>query len=120
MTANCAMPPRRRRIAQDRRALHARRNFLEQLEPFRADAEFERRKSGGVAARASQARDQAGTNRIGHLREYNRYRASGPLQRGHGQCRNGENDLGREHSQLVRIGSDLLGIARAAPAVIDP
>ena len=39
------------RIPKDRRSRHARRDLLEQLQPFRTDAEFELGKSGGVAAR---------------------------------------------------------------------
>jgi hypothetical protein len=38
-------------IPQDRDARHAWRNLLEQLEPFPAHAEFERRETGGIAAR---------------------------------------------------------------------
>ena len=52
-------------IPKDRRSRHARRDLLEQLQPFPAHAVFERDKTGGVAARPRQAVDEAGADRIG-------------------------------------------------------
>jgi hypothetical protein len=62
-------------IAQNRRARHAGRDLFEQLQPFRADAVFELGKTGGVASRLRQARDEAGADRIGGLREHDRHGA---------------------------------------------
>src|SRR5262245_54799350 len=53
------------RIAKDCYACHARRDFLEQLQPFSADVVFELHKFGRVAARPRQAVDEAGADRIG-------------------------------------------------------
>src|SRR5262249_55093167 len=49
---------------KDRNALHPGRDLLEQLEPFRADAELEQGKSSDVAAWPPQALDKAGADRI--------------------------------------------------------
>ena len=51
-------------IAKDRHARHAGRDLLEQFQPFSADAVFEKHETGGVAARARQAVDEAGGDRI--------------------------------------------------------
>jgi hypothetical protein len=51
-------------ITKDRRPRHARRDLLEQLQPFSAQIVFELNKTGRVAAGPSQTRDEAGTNRI--------------------------------------------------------
>jgi hypothetical protein len=56
----------------DCRSRHARSNLLEQLQPFSAQAVFERKKAGGVATRARQAVDEAGADRIGNVHEHNR------------------------------------------------
>ena len=42
-------------VSKDRHSRHARRDLFEQLQPFPAEAVFERRKAGGVAARPRQA-----------------------------------------------------------------
>ena len=62
-------------IAKDRRVRHAGRDLFEQLQPFRADAVFELGKTGDVAARPRQARDEAGADRIRGLREHDRHGA---------------------------------------------
>ena len=54
-------------IAQDGRSRHARRDLLEQLQPFAANAVLEQGKSGDVAARPRQAFDEAGADRIDDL-----------------------------------------------------
>jgi hypothetical protein len=53
-------------IPNDCRSRHARRNLLEQLQPFSAQAVFEQKEAGGVATRARQAVDEAGADRIGN------------------------------------------------------
>ena len=52
-------------IPKHRHSRHARRDLLEQLQPFPADAVFENAETGGVAARPRQAVDEAGADRIG-------------------------------------------------------
>ena len=49
---------------------HARRDLLEQFQPFRADAVFVNGKSGGVAAGLRQACNEAGPDRISDLHEH--------------------------------------------------
>ena len=49
------------RIAKDHRSRDPWRDFLEQLQPFRANTELEWGEFGRVAARASQALDEART-----------------------------------------------------------
>ena len=56
-----------------------RRDLLEQLRPFAAQAIFERGETGGIAARPRQAVDEAGTDRVNSLQEYDGYGA-GRLQ----------------------------------------
>src|SRR5262249_29962019 len=51
-------------IAQHRRARGARRGFLEQFEPFRADSVFEGGKPGGIASRPRQTIDQVSADRV--------------------------------------------------------
>ena len=52
------------RVPKDRYSCHARRNLLEQFQPFPAEAVFEREETGGVAARPREALDEAGADRI--------------------------------------------------------
>ena len=81
MAANWPIPAAMRWIPKDRRARHARRDLLEQFQPFPAHAVFEQGKTGGVAARPRQAVDEAGADRIGDRREHDRHGA-GRLQHG--------------------------------------
>ena len=68
-------------IPKDRRARHARRDLLEQLQPFPAHAVFEQEETGDIAARPRQAIDEAGADRIDDIREYDRHGAGHPQQR---------------------------------------
>ena len=63
------------RVAQDGGAGHARRDLLEQLQPFAAQAVLELNKASGVAARPRHALDEAGTDRIGDAGKHDRQRA---------------------------------------------
>ena len=72
-------------IPKDRRARHARRDLLEQLQPFPAQAVFELHEAGGVAARPRQALDEAGADRIGDIREHDRHGAGRLQQRRQGR-----------------------------------
>ena len=62
------------RITDQRHARRLRRNLFEQLQPFRAHAEFKRQEPGDVAAGPSQALDEAGADGIGEAYEYDRHR----------------------------------------------
>jgi hypothetical protein len=71
MAANWPIPPETS-ASNDCRSRHARRDLLEQLQPFAAQAVFEREKAGNVAAWSRQVGDEAGTDRIGNNREHDR------------------------------------------------
>ena len=75
MARELADPGRYGGIPKDRRSRHARRDLLEQFQPFPAQAVFELHEAGGVAARPRQAIDEAGADRIGDDREHDRHGA---------------------------------------------
>ena len=52
------------RVPEDCHSLDARRDLLEQFQPFPAQAVFERHKAGRVAARPRQTIDETGADRI--------------------------------------------------------
>ena len=62
-------------VPDDCYPLYSRRDLLEQLQPFPADAEFERDEPGGVAARPRQTINETGADRIDDNREHDRYGA---------------------------------------------
>ena len=74
--AELADPRGYARIPNNRRSPHARRDLFEQFQPFAAQAVFERKETGGVAARPRQAVDVPGTDRIDDDREHDRHGAS--------------------------------------------
>src|SRR5262245_26803926 len=90
-------------IAKDRDALHAGRDLLQQLQPFSADAIFEKHEPGGVAARPRQALDETAGDWIGNDREHDRYGAGHLQQRPYGRRARCQNDVRRERGQLCRI-----------------
>jgi hypothetical protein len=51
-------------IPKGRCACHARRNLLEQFQPFPAKTVFKEQKAGGITARPRQAVDEASADRI--------------------------------------------------------
>src|SRR5262245_6292203 len=57
-------------IPKDRRSRHARRDLLEQFQPFPAQAIIILDKARGVAARPREAIDEARADWIGDSREY--------------------------------------------------
>ena len=103
------------RVPKDRRARHARRDLLEQLQPFSRQAVFELHEAGGVAARPRQAIDEAGADRIGDDREHDRHGAGRLQQRPHGRGASGQDDVRRERDQFRRVSANVVGIA-GAPA----
>jgi hypothetical protein len=86
---------------------------------FPPDAVFEIGKTGGVAARPSQAVDEAGTDRVRSQREHDRYGTGCLQQRAHGPAANGQDGVRRERHQFRRVTANALGIARA-PSNVDP
>jgi hypothetical protein len=106
-------------IPNDRRPRQVRRNLLEQLQPFPADAVFVLHETGGVAARPRQTRHEARANRIDDLDEHDRHGAGRPLHRSRDGGGRGQNDIRRERNQFGRIPAIAVGIARA-PARLDP
>ena len=106
-------------IPKDRHPRHARRDLLEQLQPFAADAVFELREPGDVAARPRQARDEAGADRIDDLHEHDRHGAGRLLQRRHDRDAAGQDDVRRERDQFRRVSCECAR-DRRSPAVVDP
>ncbi len=119
MTPNWLVPVALGGIPKDRRPRHARRDLLEQLQPFPAHAVFERHETGGVAARPRQAVDEAGGDRIGDDREHDRHGAGRLQQRPHGRGAMGQDDVRRERGQFRRVSANFGGIGRG-PAGVDP
>ena len=107
------LAPGNGRVAKDCYACHARRDFLEQLQPFSTDAVFELDKSGRVAARARQAGDEAGADRIGNKHEYDRHRAGCLQQRCHAGSASCQYDIRSERDQFGGVTADAVGIARS-------
>jgi hypothetical protein len=82
-------------IPNDRHSRHPGRDLLEQLRPFPAETVFEQAESAGeVAARARQAFDVSGADRIDHSHKYDRHGAGRLLQRARGCARRGQDDVG--------------------------
>jgi hypothetical protein len=104
-------------IAKDCHSRHARRNLLEQLQPFPGYAEFPYHETRGVAARPRQAVDDAGADRIDAEREHDRHGAGRLQQRPHART-GSEDDVGRECGQFRRLPANFGGTGRA-PAGVD-
>ena len=106
-------------ITKHRRARHARRDLLEQLQPFTAEAVLELVKPvvlppGRARLSTKPAPTGSGTfaNTIGTVRVACSNGASGAGA-------SGQDDVRRERDQFRRISRDRVGIA-AAPAIFDP
>ena len=105
-------------IPNDRRSFHARRDLLEQLQPFRAEAVFIRHEAGDVSAGVRKALDETSADRIGNNSEHDRHGAGGPVQR-HNGIAAGQDDVRAECDQFRCVSTTALGIA-GTPAVVDP
>ena len=106
-------------IPKDRRSRHARRDLLEQFQPFPAHAVFEQRKPVALPpgrARLSTKPAPTGsvtcTNTIGTVRVAC---SNGPTV----AAASGQDDVRRERDQFRRVFANVVGIARA-PAGVDP
>ena len=94
------------------------RDLLQHLQQFPERRKLGHREAGDVAARARQACDQAGADRIGDLCEDDRY-AAGLLQQRLQRQRAADQDHVRiEAHELFRLGADAPGVG-AAPAIVD-
>src|SRR5262249_10089190 len=98
---------------------HARRDLLQELQPFPAQTVFIIHESSGVAAGPGQAIDEAGADWIGDAREHDRQRAADTLQGGYAQGAAGQDDIRRERNQFRRVSALAVSIVRA-PAGVDP
>ena len=100
-------------IPKDCRSRHARRDLLEQFQPFAAQAVFEDDETGGVAARPRQAIDEAGADRIGDITNtIGTVRVACSNAAARGRCRS-QDDVRRERDQFGRIFANFVGIVRA-------
>jgi len=70
-------PGRIGRIPKDRNSRHLWCNLLQQLQPFGTHAEVEIHETGSIAAWPRETLHDAGTDRIGNHREYDRHTAGG-------------------------------------------
>src|SRR5262249_55056472 len=96
----------------------ARRDLLEQFQPFRAKAELSRHKAGGVATRSREARHKAGADRVDDIREHDRRGASRLLQRFDRAASGSYQDVRLQPGQFSRGSAEAVGIAQT-PANID-
>ena len=97
-------------IAKDRHSLHVWCDLPEQLQPFPADAVFDRHKTGGVATRPRQALHVAADNRIGGLYKHDRHGAGHLLQMTQGHTAIGQEDVRCKRDQLRRVSAIAVGI----------
>src|SRR6516164_879096 len=117
--AELANPGRIGGIPKYRRSGQPRCDLPEQLQPFAAETVLELHEAGGVAARAGQTVDQAGTDRIGDAHEHDRQGARSPLQRRHALGATGQHDIRGERDQFRRVLALVFDIV-LAPARVDP
>ncbi|MGB3658984.1 MAG: hypothetical protein WBA14_13765, partial [Pseudolabrys sp.] len=97
---------------------HARRDLLEQFQPFAGNAVFEIHKAGGVAARPRQVIDEASTDRTGGDREHDWHRVCRLQRRPHGHGAMGQDEVRRERGQFRRVSANG-GCIRGGPAGVD-
>ena len=109
---------RDKRFPKHSRTRHIGRDLLQQLEPFAADGIFKVGEACDIAARARQVGDVACANRICDQRENDRDCPARLQQRRDGRARMGQDDVGHERDQLLRVLAHGVGAARA-PAIID-
>jgi hypothetical protein len=105
-------------IPNDRRSCHARRDLLEQLEPFPTHAEFIRSETCGVAARPREAFHPTAADWIDGRLEYDWDGAAHLLQGANDRARGPNDDIRRERDQFRRVFAKAIEIARS-PAVFD-
>src|SRR5262245_27412000 len=118
-SGHCGMVVARSGELRDHRhARRLRRNLFEQLQPFWRHAVFKPEEPGDVAARPSQAINEAGADGVGEVYEHDRHRPGRLQQDGHGLRAGDQDDLRCERDQFRCRGANAFCIA-AAPAVIN-
>src|SRR5262249_30669913 len=106
-------------IAEYSHSLHAGCDLLEQLQPFCPEPILEYSKSCRVTAWSCKAFDEPSANRIGNLREHNRYSPTFLLQRVCSLARNRQREVGCKCNQFGCVFANDVGTA-CPPAVVDP
>jgi hypothetical protein len=81
-------------------------------------AVLEVRKPGHIPSGSREAVDEARTDRIGDLNEYNRHCAGRLQQRRHARCPRGHDDVRCKRDQFGSVFANFFGIT-TAPAMID-
>ena len=120
MAAELANPGGYGGIPKDGHSFDPWRDLLEHLEPFPALAIFEHEEPGGVAARARQARNETGPDRVDDDHEHDRYGGGRLQQRRHGRSARTTHDcVRRECGQFHRVLANVVGIG-PRPAGVDP
>jgi hypothetical protein len=87
---------------------------IQQFWPFPAQTVFEHQKAGVVAAWPRQTIDEAGTNRIGDDREYDRHSAGYLEQRLHAVA-NSQDDVRRKRDQFRRVSTCSWEFPKSSP-----
>jgi hypothetical protein len=105
-------------ISEDSHSRYARRDLLEEFQPFPAQTVFEIHKAGGVAARSGQGIDHASTDRIGDLHEHDRQGAGDVLQRRYARGATSQDYVRRKRDQFRCVFAIEIDIVRA-PARVD-
>jgi hypothetical protein len=105
-------------IPEDRHAVRARRNVLEQRQPFRPDGIFEGCKPGDVAAGPGETFDKAGADRIAGRRKDDRYGTRRLLERTHSCAPGSDQNIGREHYQFRRVPPNFIDIT-SSPTIFE-
>ena len=116
--AELADPARIGGIAKNSSSFHARRDLLEQFQPFPAQTVFESHEAGYVAARLGQAVDKAGADRISNVHEHDRHAPARLLQRRHAQGAADQDHVWRPRDQFRRVFALAVNII-LAPANVD-
>src|SRR5262249_37700990 len=104
--------------ANDCHTFHARRDLLEQLQPFRAEAELEEEETGGIAARPRQAVDKAGTNWISDIHKHDGHAAGRMPESRECFAATGQDGIGSKRDQFPCVPAHALGIA-LSPTIVD-
>ena len=105
-------------VRDDRGAAHARRDLLQQLQPFRPDGVFEIGKAGNIASRPSQTFDEARPYGIRNVDEDDRYGVRFLPHSCYDGRGRGQEDIGCQGNELLCRGSRALR-ALDVPTIID-
>src|SRR5262245_7926135 len=105
-------------VAKDRHSRHTGRDLLEQFQPFPADAVLVNQEACGIGARACQALDEGGADRVNGKDEHDRYGAGCLSQRCYCVTGRGQDDIRRCRHHLGYVSAKEIGIGRS-PAGVD-